>query len=214
MWKSTGEGRTRGGYRAGSRRYPDSLTSPAEVKGLAFGRRGWDLRSTLVKPSRPRGGGASTSQGHPTAILKRALQRGNLTVAEAVAKELPPLNLTDALELTIVIARKDPRPPNHKVLLLPTSFQSARNARSNETSRRSIGGDTVAPSIHAVPGASQGSPARSHPGRRRRQSPTTGRSRLRFVRAGSLDTRCASSASPGLRRESAAAMISAAASRD
>ena len=137
MWKSTGEGRTRGGYRAGSRRYPDSLTSPAEVKGLAFGRRGWDLRSTLVKPSRPRGGGASTSQGHPTAILKRALQRGNLTVAEAVAKELPPLNLTDALELTIVIARKDPRPPNHKVLLLPTSFQSARNARSNETSRRS-----------------------------------------------------------------------------
>jgi len=104
---------------------------------LAFGRRGWDLRSTLVKPSRPRGGGASTSQGHPTAILKRALQRGNLTVAEAVAKELPPLNLTDALELTIVIARKDPRPPNHKVLLLPTSFQSARNARSNETSRRS-----------------------------------------------------------------------------
>jgi hypothetical protein len=43
VWKSTGEGRTRGGYRAGSRRYPDSLTSPAEVKGLAFGRRGWSL---------------------------------------------------------------------------------------------------------------------------------------------------------------------------
>ena len=29
--------------------------------------------------------------------------------AEAVAKELPLLNLTDALELTILIARKDPR---------------------------------------------------------------------------------------------------------
>jgi hypothetical protein len=29
--------------------------------------------------------------------------------AEAVAKELPPLDLNDALELTIVIARKDPR---------------------------------------------------------------------------------------------------------
>ena len=95
VWKSTGEGRTRGGYRAGSRRYPDSLTSPAEVKGLAFG---------------PRGGGASISQGHPTAIFKRALQRGNLTVAEAVAKELPPLNLTDALlqarqDLAVVVAR-------------------------------------------------------------------------------------------------------------
>ena len=29
--------------------------------------------------------------------------------AEAAAKELPPLGLTDALELTILIARKDPR---------------------------------------------------------------------------------------------------------
>ena len=29
-------------------------------------------------------------------------------MAEATAKELPPLNLTDALELTILIARKDP----------------------------------------------------------------------------------------------------------
>jgi hypothetical protein len=30
-------------------------------------------------------------------------------VAKATAKELPPLNLTDALELTILIGRKDPR---------------------------------------------------------------------------------------------------------
>lgn len=30
-------------------------------------------------------------------------------MAEAVSKELPPLNLTDTLELTILIARKDPR---------------------------------------------------------------------------------------------------------
>ncbi len=33
----------------------------------------------------------------------------DLLVAEATAKELPPLNLTDALELTILIARKEPR---------------------------------------------------------------------------------------------------------
>jgi hypothetical protein len=32
-----------------------------------------------------------------------------LTVAEAVSKELPPLDLADALELTILIARKDSR---------------------------------------------------------------------------------------------------------
>jgi hypothetical protein len=32
-----------------------------------------------------------------------------LLVAEATAKELPPLSLEDALELTMLIARKDPR---------------------------------------------------------------------------------------------------------
>jgi hypothetical protein len=47
------------------------------------------------------GGGASTSQGHPYAIFRRALERKNLLVAEATAKELPPL--------TMLIARKDPR---------------------------------------------------------------------------------------------------------
>ena len=31
-----------------------------------------------------------------------------MSVAEAAAKELPPLNLTDALDLTMLIARKDP----------------------------------------------------------------------------------------------------------
>jgi hypothetical protein len=59
----------------------------------------------LREPSRPRGGGASTSQGRPYSIFRRALQHGNLLVAEATAKELPPLSLTDALELTILIAQ-------------------------------------------------------------------------------------------------------------
>jgi hypothetical protein len=63
------------------------------------------LRSAVSAP----GGGASTSQGHPYAIFRRALERRNLLAAEAAAKELPPLNLTDALELTILIARKNPR---------------------------------------------------------------------------------------------------------
>jgi len=43
------------------------------------------------------------------AIFRRALEHGNLPVAEATAKELPPLNLTDALDLTILTARKDRR---------------------------------------------------------------------------------------------------------
>jgi hypothetical protein len=54
-------------------------------------------------------GGASTSQGHPYGIFQRALKRRDLLGAVAAAKELPPLTLTDALELTILIARKDPR---------------------------------------------------------------------------------------------------------
>jgi hypothetical protein len=41
-------------------------------------------------------------------MFKRALDRGNLVVAEGTAKELPPLNLTDALDLTVLIARKEP----------------------------------------------------------------------------------------------------------
>jgi hypothetical protein len=62
-----------------------------------------------MRPVSAPGGGASTSQGRPYAIFRRALERRNLLVAEATAKELPPLNLTDALELTVLIARKDPR---------------------------------------------------------------------------------------------------------
>jgi hypothetical protein len=79
--------------------------SRARPRGLPLG--GGRLDST--QPSRPRGRGASTSQGRPYTIFRRALDRENLLVAEATAKELPPLNLTDALELTVLIARKDPR---------------------------------------------------------------------------------------------------------
>ena|SRR5690242_6521538 len=41
--------------------------------------------------------------------LRRALERGNLMGAEVTAKELPRLGLADALELTLLIARKDKR---------------------------------------------------------------------------------------------------------
>jgi hypothetical protein len=58
-------------------------------------------------PLRPRGGAASSSQGRPHSISKRALQRGNVVAALAAARELQQLSLIDALELTILIARKD-----------------------------------------------------------------------------------------------------------
>jgi hypothetical protein len=59
----------------------------------------------LALPSGPEGGGASTSQGHSLSIFRRAIERGNLTIAEATAREFLRISLT----LTILIARKDPR---------------------------------------------------------------------------------------------------------
>jgi hypothetical protein len=64
--------------------------------------------SRLLKPLRPRRGAASTSQGRPHSI-KRAIQRRNVVAALAAARELPQLSLEDALELTLLVARKDPR---------------------------------------------------------------------------------------------------------
>ena len=46
--------------------------------------------------------------GHPDAAFQRALKRRNVLMALAAAKDLPPLGLLDALELTVLVARKDP----------------------------------------------------------------------------------------------------------
>jgi hypothetical protein len=51
-----------------------------------------------------------TAQGHPRAIFERAIERGNLLVAETVLRgEIPRPTLLDLLELTALIAQKDPR---------------------------------------------------------------------------------------------------------
>jgi hypothetical protein len=42
-------------------------------------------------------------------LERRALERGKLLVAEATAKEIGRLSLAEALELTLLIAREDPR---------------------------------------------------------------------------------------------------------
>jgi hypothetical protein len=57
----------------------------------------------------PEGGGTSTSQCHPYAAFQRALKRRNVLSALAAARDLPQLDLLDALELTVLVARKDPR---------------------------------------------------------------------------------------------------------
>ena len=58
-------------------------------------------------PLRPRGGGTSTSHGRSYGIFQKAIQRRNVVAAVAAAKELPQLSLSDALELTMLVARKD-----------------------------------------------------------------------------------------------------------
>ncbi len=44
-----------------------------------------------------------TSQGHPYAIFRRALERGNATAALAAAGDLPHVALEDALALTLLL---------------------------------------------------------------------------------------------------------------
>jgi hypothetical protein len=48
-----------------------------------------------------------TAQGHPRAIFNRAIERGNLLVAEATLRELGRPSLLELLELTLLIAEKD-----------------------------------------------------------------------------------------------------------
>lgn len=64
-------------------------------------------RFRLAEPSGPEGGGASTSQGRSYGVFQKAIQRRNVVAAVAAARELPQLSLLDALELTMLIARKD-----------------------------------------------------------------------------------------------------------
>lgn len=62
---------------------------------------------TLARPSGPGEEVTSTAQGHSYGIFKKAIQRRNVIAAVAAARELPQLSLSDALELTMLIARKD-----------------------------------------------------------------------------------------------------------
>jgi hypothetical protein len=49
-----------------------------------------------------------TAQGHPRAIFKGAIERGNIVVAEATARELGRITLEEALGLTALVAEKEP----------------------------------------------------------------------------------------------------------
>jgi hypothetical protein len=50
-----------------------------------------------------------TAQGHPRATFNRAIERGNLLVAEATAREMGAVSLAEALDLVALIALHDSR---------------------------------------------------------------------------------------------------------
>jgi hypothetical protein len=49
-----------------------------------------------------------TAQGHPRSIFKRAIENGNLVVAEMTAREVGRLTLHESLAFTGLVVRKDP----------------------------------------------------------------------------------------------------------
>jgi hypothetical protein len=61
-----------------------------------------DSLSPVVRPRT--GAPGLTSQGHPHAIFRRAIDAGNVVAAEIAALELRGLSLTDALDLIALVA--------------------------------------------------------------------------------------------------------------
>jgi hypothetical protein len=57
-----------------------------------------------------------TTQGNPRTIFRRALERGNLLIAEMTAREVGTLDLREALELTALVAERDrPRSDRYRL---------------------------------------------------------------------------------------------------
>jgi hypothetical protein len=87
-----------------------------------------------------------TSQGQARTVFCRALEHGNLLVAEATAKELPPLNLTDALELTILIAQKV-RAASARCRALAAALPRGMRGGAPSDTRRGPGGAVIAAEV-------------------------------------------------------------------
>jgi hypothetical protein len=49
-----------------------------------------------------------TAPGHPRAIFKRAIERGNIVLAEMTARELGRVSLEEALQLLLLYAAHEP----------------------------------------------------------------------------------------------------------
>jgi hypothetical protein len=54
-----------------------------------------------------------TAQGHPRTVFRRAIERENLAAAELNARLMGGVTLVEALELTALVALKDPKRRGH-----------------------------------------------------------------------------------------------------
>jgi hypothetical protein len=70
-----------------------------------------------------------TAQAHPRAIFKRAIERGNLVVAEATAREIGRLTLEEALSLVLLYSEHDPIKFERAALRWPATSLRARPCR-------------------------------------------------------------------------------------
>jgi len=76
-----------------------------------------------------------TAKGHPRATFQRAIEHGNLAVAETVLRELGRPSLGELLELTILIAFKNPhRQPRVAARWLYRYLQARDEATIDEAS--------------------------------------------------------------------------------
>ena len=80
------------------------------VLGIRRVTAGWAIGRgavTVSQPSDPTER-AVTAQGHPRRIFQTVIERGNLLLAEATAREVGRLSLDEALALTALVARHEP----------------------------------------------------------------------------------------------------------
>jgi hypothetical protein len=81
-------------------------TSPRRATSAGRASRSTKLVASQATPAPER---TRTSDGRPRAVSKRAIERGNLVVAEVTAGEIGRLDLVEALELTALVAKRDPK---------------------------------------------------------------------------------------------------------
>jgi hypothetical protein len=86
-----------------------------------------------------------TSDGSPYGRFRRAIDRGNLTLAEAAARELPTLNLADALDYCDLLAREAPERYERAALRWARPLAAGREDRltSGRAVRACVSGDAA-----------------------------------------------------------------------